>query len=336
MKEFESIRKDIKNKKFAPIYFLWGDEPYFIDAITEDLQKYVLKEEEKAFNEHIFYGNEIEMKDIVLQARQYPMMSDYQLIIVKEAQNLRKQLDHLSAYANDALASTILVFNFKFAKPDGRNSAIKAIKKNHVLAESAKIRDYQLPPYIAKLAKSKGFELEEKAKMLLAENIGQDLSRIHNEIDKLAVLLKNENKITSELVEKYIGISKDYNNFELTKSFSEANIKRSFEIIEYFGKNPKDNSIFATLAVMFRYFTHIMIYHALPDKNPAKVAAKLKINPYFVNEYQMAAKRYPLRKVTQIIGFLREADVKAKGVGASGSVTEEDLMRELVYKIYRL
>lgn len=336
MKEFESIRKDIKNRKFSPIYFLYGDESFFIDGLTSDLQKYVLKEEEKAFNEHIFYANEIDMKDIVLQARQYPMMSEFQLIVVKEAQNLKLQLDDLTTYAQNPLASTVLVFNYKHAKPDGRMAVIKHIKKHFVLAESARLRDYQILPYIEKLAKSKGLTFETKAKSMLAENIGEDLSRIHNEMDKLAVLLKDDKMVTSDLVEKHIGISKDYNSFELTKSFSEGNIKRSFEIVKYFGQNPKDNPIFKSLAVVFNYFSNLMIYHALQDKSPSNVASVLKINPYFVGEYQKAAKNFPLRKVTRIITYLRETDVRAKGVGSTGNVTEEELLTELIYKIYYL
>jgi len=336
MKEFEAIRKDIKNKKFAPIYFLYGDEPYFIDALTEDLLNHVLKDEEKAFNEHIFYGNEVQMKEIILLARQFPMMSDYQLIIVKEAQHLNKMLNDLISYAMDPLESTILVFNYKFAKPDGRNKAIKKIKEKYVLAESSKLYENKIAPYIGRLVKSMGFSIEENAQYLLAENIGQDLSRIHNEINKLTILLKTEKHITADLVDKHIGISKEYNNFELTKSIAEADIKRSFEIIHYFGKNPKNNSIFSTLAVMFRFFSNLMIYITMKNENPTKIASKLKISPYFLKEYQVAAKNFQLRKITKIIGYLRETDMKAKGVGASGSVSEEELMRELLYKIYRL
>ena len=336
MKEFESIRKDIQNKKFVPIYFLYGDEPYFIDELTKDLQKFALTEEEKAFNEHIFYGNEIDMNDVILQARQFPMMAEYQLVIIKEAQNLKKQLDILANYTENPVESTILVFNYKYNKPDGRNAGIKKIKKNYVLAESTKFRDYQIPDYIEKIAKSKGFQLDPKAKFLLAENIGEDISRIHNEIEKLSIVLKNEKLITPEIVEKHIGISKDYNNFELTKSLSEGNVKRTFEIVKYFGQNPKDNSIFSTLAVMFNFFSKTMIYHTLSDKSPANVASALSINPFFTKEYASAAKLFPIKKVSQIISYLREADVKAKGVGASGNVTEEELMRELMYKIYRL
>ena len=334
MKEFESIRKDIQNKKFQPIYFLYGDEPYFIDELTLALQKYVLTEDEKAFNEHIFYGNDIEMQDVLLQARQFPMMSDYQLVIVKEAQHLNKQLEQLYSYVNQPLSSTILVFNYKYAKPDGRLTAIKKIKKNHVLAESAKLRDYQIPKYISALIKSQKLEIDPKAQALLTENIGEDLSRIHNEVDKLAVVLKGNKLITPEIVEKHIGISKDYNNFELTSAIATGNFKKCFEINKYFGQNPKDNSIFATLAVLFNYFSKLLIYHTLQDKSKANAASVLKVHPFFVQEYLSGAQRYPLKKVTQIISHLRETDIKAKGVGASGNVTEEQLMRELLYKIF--
>lgn len=336
MKEFESIRKDIQNKKFQPIYFLFGDEPYFIDELTKELQKNVLTEDEKAFNEHIFYGNEIQMADIVLQARQFPMMSEYQLIVIKEAQNLKKQLDALSSYVAEPLTSTILVFNYKYGKPDGRNATVKALKKKAVFAESKKLYDNQIPDYIEKVASSKNFKLDPKAKFLLAESIGEDLSRIHNEIDKLKIILKDETLITPELVEKHIGFSKDFNNFELTKALSQGEIKRCFDIIHYFGQNPKDNSIFATLTVLFNFFTKVMLYHTLKSKDNANVASVLKINPFFVKEYQDASRLYPLKKVTKIISYLREADIKAKGVGASGNVSQEDLMRELLYKIFRL
>ena len=218
MKEYESIRKDIQNRKFAPVYFLYGEEPYFIDALTEDIQKNVLTEDEKAFNEHIFYGNEITMPDLLLQAKQFPMMSEHQVIIVKEAQHLKKQLEHLDTYLDKPSTSTILVFNYKYEKPDGRSAVVKKLKQKAVFAESAKIRENQIPSYIDQLVKSKGLQIEMKAKALLAENIGDNLSRIHNEIEKLEIVLKDKKKITPEIVEKHIGISKDYNNFELTKA----------------------------------------------------------------------------------------------------------------------
>lgn len=318
-----------------PIYFFFGDEPYFIDELTKALQKYVLTEDEKAFNEHIFYGGETDVNSIVMQARQYPMMSERQLIVVKEAQHLKNQLSDLESYAENPLNSTVLVFNFKHGKPDGRNSAIKTIKKKFVYEESNRLYENQIPDYIEKLAKAEGLTLQQNTKFLLAESIGDDLSRIHNELSKLKVIVKDA-PVTPEIVEKNIGISKDYNNFELTAALSSGNIKKAFQIIHYFGENPKDNSIFGTLAVLFNYFSKVLLFHSLKDKSQSNVASKLKVNPFFVKDYVSAARFFPVKKVTKIISYLRETDMKAKGVGATGNVTEEELMRELMYKIFRM
>lgn len=305
-----------------------------MDALTEELLQNVLSEEDKAFNEHIIYANETSMKEILLQARQFPMMSDYQLIIVKEAQHLSKQINDLDAYVKNPLSSTILVFNYKYGKPDGRNSAIKTIKKNFVFTESAKIYEDKIPGYIHNLVKSKGLQIDVKAQNLLAENIGNNLARIHNEIEKLEIVLKDTKQITPELVEKHIGISKDYNNFELTKAISQGNFKQSFEIIKYFGQNPKNNSIYMTLGILFNFFSKVMIFHTLQDKSRSAASSALGVNPYFYDEYLNSARIFPLKKVTAIIGYLREADIKSKGVGATSSVSEEELMRELLFKIF--
>ena len=334
MKEFESIRKDIQNRKFKPIYFLYGDETFFIDQLTADLQQYVLTDEEKTFNEHIFYGNDITIEDIVLQARQFPMMSEFQLIIVKEAQHLSKQLEKLENYVLNPAYSTVLVFNYKYAKPDGRTKTISRIKKDFVLAESAKIYENQIAVYIRNLVKNKGLQIDPKAEIMLSDNIGNNLSRIHNEIDKLSVVLKDKKKITPEIIERHIGISKDYNNFELMNAIAYGDFKKAFEIVKYFGQDPKNNSIYFTLAVMYNFFSKMLIVHTVQDKSSSNLASKLKISPYFVKEYTAAAQRYPLKKVTAIIGYLREADVKSKGIGSTGNVTEEQLMRELLYKIF--
>ncbi|MXV38033.1 DNA polymerase III subunit delta [Flavobacteriaceae bacterium Ap0902] len=336
MKNFESIRKDIQNKKFVPIYFFYGDEPYFMDALADAFQANVLTEEEKAFNEHVFYGSDTDMNTIVMQARQYPMMAEKQLIIVKEAQHLKSQLNDLESYVAEPLDSTVLVFIYKHGKPDGRSAVIKSIKKNFIYEESKRLYENQIPDYIETLAKKQGLTLVENTKFLLAESIGDDLSRIHNELVKLKVTLNGNNKVTPELVEKHIGISKDYNNFELTTALANGNMKRAFEIVHYFGENPKDNSIFGTIAVLFNFFSKVLLYQSLSDKSRGNVASKLKINPFFVQEYATAAKIYPIKKVTKIISYLRETDMKAKGVGATGNVSEEELMRELLYKIFRM
>lgn len=336
MKEFETIRKDIQNKIFKPIYFLWGDEPYFIDELTNELQKHVLTEDEKVFDQHIFYGNDIDIETIILRAKQFPMGAKQQLVVVKEAQNLSRSMDKLAAYAEAPVPSTILVFNYKYKKPDGRSKYVKAIKKNGIMAQSAKIYENQLPNWVDKQARSKGLQLEEKVKFLLSDFIGTDLSRMDNELNKLSLICKKGESITPAIIEKHIGISKDYNNFELTKAISTKNEVKAFTIIKYFGKNPKDNPLVLTISALFGVFSKLMLYHALPDKSKGNVAAHLKINPYFVGEYVEAARHYPIKKVTQIISFLREADMQSKGVGASGNVTREQILTELLYKIFKI
>lgn len=336
MKEFETIRKDIQNKIFKPIYFLWGDEPYFIDELTNELQKHVLTEDEKVFDQHIFYGNDIDIETIILRAKQFPMGAKQQLVVVKEAQNLSRSMDKLAAYAEAPVPSTILVFNYKYKKPDGRSKYVKAIKKNGIMAQSAKIYENQLPNWVDKQARSKGLQLEEKVKFLLSDFIGTDLSRMDNELNKLSLICKKGESITPAIIEKHIGISKDYNNFELTKAISTKNEVKAFTIIKYFGKNPKDNPLVLTISALFGVFSKLMLYHALPDKSKGNVAAHLKINPYFVGEYVEAARHYPIKKVTQIISFLREADMQSKGVGASGNVTGEQILTELLYKIFKI
>lgn len=333
---FENIRKDIQNKSFKPIYFLYGDEAYFIDQLTNDLIKNVLTEDEKAFNEHIFYGNDVDMSRIVMQAKQFPMMSDYQLVIVKEAQHLHRELEELKNYAESPLDSTVLVFNYKYKNPDKRTTVIKNIKKNGVLAEFKKLYENQIPNWIEQQANSRNLHLESSVKFILAEYIGSDLSRIVNELDKLKVILSDNSEVTPEIVEKHIGISKEFNNFELTKALSKKDIKTAFKIINYFGKNPKDNSIFATISVLYNFFTKVMIYHTLKDKSQRNVASALGVHPFFTGEYEIASRSFPIKKTSQIISFLRETDMKAKGVGSTGNVTENELMIELLYKIFKI
>lgn len=331
---FENIRKDIQNKSFKPIYFFYGDEAYFIDQLTNDLMKNVLTEDEKAFNEHVFYGNDIDMGKIVMQAKQFPMMSDYQLVIVKEAQHLHKELEELKSYAASPLESTILVFNYKYKSPDKRTAVIKNINKNGVLAEFKKLYENQIPNWIELQANERNLQLESSVKFTLAEYIGSDLSRIVNELDKLKVILSENTEVTPEIVEKHIGISKEFNNFELTKALSKKDIKTAFKIVNYFGKNPKDNSIFATISVLYNFFTKVMIYHTLKDKSQRNVASALGVHPFFTSEYEMASHSFPIKKTTQIISFLRETDMKAKGVDSTGNVTENELMVELLYKVF--
>ncbi len=334
MSDFDSIRKDIKTRNFSPIYFLHGEEPFFIDTITNDLIKKVLTEDEKAFNEHIFYGNEIDAETIVAQAKQFPMMSDYQLVVVKEAQHLSRNMDKFVSYFQNPLHSTILVFNFKYKKLDGRGSAFKALKKNATILDAKKIYADKVPFWIEQQAKSRGFTIHPKSAYLISNYIGSDLSRIDSELNKLSLVLNKGDEISPDIIERHIGISKEYNNFELTNALAYKDAKKAFSIVKYFEQNPKDNPLVVTVSVLYNFFSKVMVLHTLNDKSQAATA--LGINRFFLKEYQQAARSYPLKKITRIISFLREADVRSKGVGATGSVSQGEILREFVYKSLNL
>lgn len=333
MKDFTKYISQIKNKEFAPIYFLYGDETFFIDEITAALQENVLTEEEKAFNQHIFYANEIDAEDVILQARQYPMMAERQLIIVKEAQAYDKQLNAFEAYFKNPVPSTILVINYKYKKPDGRTAYAKAVKANGLLLESNKLYENQIPEWIYNLLKQRKLKAQPNVIQLLAESIGDDLSRISNEVKKLAMVLNPGEELTPELVEKHIGISKDYNIFELTKAIGVKNKKKAYLIAHHFTQNPKDHNFVFYLGLIFSFFHKLMLYHALPDKSRTSVAKILGVSPFFVKEYEIAAQNYPLKKVTAIISLLRDTDMKSKGLGVGSNTTEKDLYNELLFKI---
>lgn len=328
----ENIIKDIKNKKVAPIYFLMGEEPYYIDQISKVIENEVLTEDEKGFNQTIIYGNEVDISTIVGYAKQFPMGSERSVVIVKEAQHLSRTIDQLESYASQPQPSTVLVFNYKGKTLDKRKKLYKELQKNGVLFESKKLYDNQLPDWVESKAKSYGFEIEPKAKFLMAEFLGSDLARIDNELEKLKLVV-NDQKITSEIIERNIGISKDYNNFEFRKAIETKNGVQAYKIAKYFSENPKDNPLVVTLSILFQSFSGIILYHTLTDKSQANVAKELKIHPFFVRDIQTAAQNYPLKKATRIISLLRETDVKSKGIGTTGNVTDGDLLKELIFKI---
>lgn len=328
----ENIIKDIKNKKVAPIYFLMGEEPYYIDQISKVIENEVLTEDEKGFNQTIIYGNEVDISTIVGYAKQFPMGSERSVVIVKEAQHLSRTIDQLESYASQPQPSTVLVFNYKGKTLDKRKKLYKELQKNGVLFESKKLYDNQLPDWVERKAKSYGFEIEPKAKFLMAEFLGSDLARIDNELEKLKLVV-DDHKITSEIIERNIGISKDYNNFEFRKAIETKNGLQAYKIAKYFSENPKDNPLVVTLSILFQSFSGIILYHTLTDKSQANVAKELKIHPFFVRDIQTAAQNYPLKKATRIISLLRETDVKSKGIGTTGNVTDGDLLKELIYKI---
>lgn len=329
--KFEQLRTDLKNKVYYPVYLLMGEEPFYIDRISGYIEKKVLDETEKEFNQNVVYAKDIDVDTVISYAKSYPMMANHRVVIVKEAQNLAK-IEKLQSYIEKPQKSTILVLCYKYKKADKRKAWVKAVNKNGVLFESKKLYDNQLPQWIEKYAKQKKLAIDPKPAMLIAEYLGNDLSKIANEIDKLAINLPVNTRITLAHIEENIGISKDFNVFELQKAIGEKNILKANQIVAYFAANPKNNPIVVTLTNLYMYFTKILMYHALKDKSKNNVASALSIHPFFVGEYQAAARKYSYPKIVQVISLLRDYDARAKGVG-NESATDGELLRELLYKI---
>lgn len=330
---FEQIISELKNKIYKPIYFLSGDEPYFIDLITKYINDNVLTDTEKSFNQSVLYGKETEIHTVINAAKRFPMMANYQVVIVKEAQNIKK-IDDLIYYANTPLKSTILVINYKYKTLDKRKKLYKALNENCVLFESKKLYDNEVPGWINGYLKKKNRSVDPSAGMLLTEYLGNDLSKIANELDKLIITLpEGEFKITTSHIERNIGISKDYNNFELHKALTQKNVLKSNRIVNYFGHNPKDNPFTLTISSLYHFYSKVLTYHFIKDKRDKRsIAATLKVNPYFVGDYEKAAKSYNPRKTVEIISLLREYDLKSKGFN-NVSTSHGELLKELVYKI---
>jgi DNA polymerase III subunit delta len=329
----EQLVKDINNKIYYPIYLLMGEESYYIDKITEYLMLKVLDETEKAFNEHVFYGKDISASQLDNLARRFPMMANHQLIVVKEAQLINK-IEDLVYYASNPLKSTILVLNHKYKSLAKNKRLYKEIEKNGLVFESKKLYENQVPDWIVNYLAKRKVSISLPAAQLMTENLGNDLSRISNELDKLLLSLPDDSrKISPELIERNIGISKDYNNFELQKALGTNNFYRANLIIQHFAKNPKEHPFVLITNSLYAYFSKLIVYQALPDKNPNDAASALGINRYFLKDYQDAAPNFPMRRLVAIISILREYDMKSKGVDSSG-IDQHELMKELVSKIF--
>lgn len=328
---FEQIKSDLKNKIYYPVYFLAGEEPYYIDAISDIIENEVLSEAERDFNQTIIYGRDTNPVEIISMAKRYPMMANHQVVIVKEAQNIQK-IEELEPYITKPLESTVLVINYKYKKVDKRKSFFKNIGKKGVLFESKKIYDNQIPAWIDKYLHNLGYSISPKAGIMLAEYLGSDLSKIVNEISKLILNIPEKAEINDELIEKNIGVSKDFNIFELQNAIGTRNIVKANRIANYFAANPKENPLVKTIVIIFGYFSKLLIYHQLKDKSKNNVASALSVNPFFVKDYQIAARNYSFGKLILIISFLREYDLKSKGVN-SISTNDGELLKELLFKI---
>lgn len=332
---YEEIISDLRKRIFKPVYFLAGDEPYYIDLITEYIEEKILNESEKAFNQLIIYGEDTSVNAIIEASRRFPMIASHQVIIVKEAQSLRK-IDDLAIYLEKPLSSTILVLNYKYKVLDKRTKFYKMLDAEGGYFESVRLRDYQVPPWIERHLMAKGVKIDPAASAMLTEFLGTDLHKIVNELDKLLITMPaGKQVVTQTMIEKNIGISKDYNNFELQKAIGERNILKANMIIKYFADNPKDNPITLTLASLFSMFTKILSYHYTPDKSKNNVATVLKVNPFFVKDYEVSASKYNVSKTLQVISLLRTYDMKSKGFGDAGT-EQGELLKELVYKILHI
>ena len=331
MNDIKTIVSDIKNGNIKPIYFLMGEEPYYIDKISDFIEKNVLQESEKGFNQVIMYGRDVSIEEIIASAKRYPMMAERQVILVKEAQELSRSIEKLTSYATNPQLTTVLVFSYKYKKLDKRKKLYKAIAKYGVLFESKKLYENQVFEWIGRILNEKKYQIEPKASQMLVEFLGTDLSKISNEINKLIIVTGNQNQITAQHIEQNIGISKDFNNFELRKAIGQKNVVKANRIINYFIQNPKNNPLVMTISLLNSFFTQLLLLHGLQNKSKQMVAKKLGINIYFVDEYFYAAKNYSMRKVAQIIAFLRDADIKSKGVGAN--LSQGAVLKELVFKI---
>ncbi|SDS20863.1 DNA polymerase III, delta subunit [Formosa sp. Hel1_31_208] len=333
MDDVKQIVKDIKSGTIKPIYFLMGEEPYYIDAISDYIQNNVLAEEEKGFNQMVLYGRDVSIDDIVGNAKRYPMMAERQVVIVKEAQDLSRTIEKLASYAENPQPTTVLVVNYKYKKIDKRKALYKTLKKSGVVFESKKLYENQVADWIRRVLSGQNYAISPKAAQMLVEFLGTDLSKINNELEKLKIILPEGTQINADHIEENIGISKDFNNFELRKAIGERNTEKAFRIINYFADNPKDNPMVVTISLLFNFFSQLLHYHGLHDKNPRSVASALRINPYFVNEYVAAARNFPMRKVSIVISTLREFDVKGKGVN-SNAIPQGDLLKELLVRIF--
>lgn len=330
---YEEIVRNLKNRVYSPVYFLMGEEDYYIDRISDYIMDTVLSEVEKEFNLTVLYGADTDMAGVINAAKRYPMMSEHQVIVVKEAQGL-KGMEDLVYYLQKPLLSTILVFCYKHGTLDRRKKITAEIEKAGVLFESKKLKDTQLPGFISSFLKRKKAEIEPKASEMIAEFVGTDLNRLAGELEKLIITLPpGATRITPEQIERNIGISKDYNNFELRSALIEKDVLKANRIVKYFNDNPKNNPLQLTLAVLFNFFSNLMLAYYAPEKTEQGIAAQLGLrSPWQSREYMAAMRRYKGIKVMQIIEAIRTCDAKSKGIDNS-SMSDGDLLKELVYVI---
>lgn len=330
--EFEQILDNLKKKIYHPVYFLCGEEPYYIDIISDYIEENVLTKEEKGFDQSVCYGKDTGITTVLETARRYPMMANQQVIIAKEAQSW-KDLAPLTRYLKAPSKTTILVISYKYNKPDGRTTEGREIREKTVFLETKKLKDYQVTAWVENYIRNKGYTIAPQASQMMNDFLGSDLSKIVNEVNKLFIIVKPGSKITPDDVENNIGISKEYNNWELWDALGEKNILKANRIISNFGADPGKYPFNKIAGPLFSYFCKLFEYHFLPDKSEKSVAAAFSVHPFVVKSYIEAAKRYNKTRLFEIIGIIREYDMKSKGLESATGVSSSDLMKEMVYKI---
>lgn len=337
---FEEIIESLNKKIYRPVYFLMGEESYFIDEVCEYISENVLNETEKEFNQTVVYGRDTDPSTVISYCKRFPMMSNYQVVIVKEAQDMKnlvpdgkeKDKNALEAYLEKPLNSTILVICYKYKTLDKRRAFTKLVDKAGVLFNSDKLYDNQLPSWIQGFLKKRNYSIRPEASLLLSEYLGSDLSKITNELNKLSINVKEGTEITTSHIEYYIGISKDFNVFELQRMLGKKDVFRANQIISYFAANDKENPNVKTIGILYNFFSKILLFHSLDDKSKNNVSSVLSINPYFFGEYQTAANNFSSKKTKNVISLLRKYDLKSKGID-NATIPDGELMKELIYQI---
>ena len=308
-----------------------GEEEFYIDNITNLFIQNVLTEEEKQFNLNILYGKDTSIDQIISICKKYPLMSDFQIVLVKEAQDLSRTFDSIIEYVKNPLKTTILIINYKHKSIDKRKVVYKEINKVGKIFESKKLYDNQVQNWINEKINIAGFSIDQKSTVLINEHLGNSLSKISNEIDKLLEIKKNDKIIKSDDVQKYIGISKEFNNFELRRALGEKNFDKAFQITQYFSENPNSNPLVVSISIIFDFFNKLLVYHSNLNLNDKKMAALLGINPFFLSEYHIASRNYSLKSVVGVISVIRDYDMYSKGVKVKKA--NPYLLKELITRI---
>ena len=333
----EQVLSELKSGQFKPVYFLQGDEPFYIDQIVDFIEEKCLGEAEKGFNQTVVYGKDVNMAQVLTHARRFPMMSDRQVVIVKEAKDIQdinreEGQKLLMSYLDAPVPSTVLVFAHKHKNLDGRKPLAKAAKAKSTFVSTAKLRDYELPPWIEQYIRSKGFGINDRSVLMLAEYVGTNLERLSNEIGKILINLPEGGMINEDLVQKYVGISKDYNVFELQRAISYRDVVKANKIVRYFAANAKANPIIPMIALLYGFYSKLLIFHGTRDKSDQALMGAMGIRPFALKEYKAAARHYPLGKVMACIQLLHKADLRSKGV-ESGSMNDAAILKELVFNL---